>query len=155
MDHRCEWLCPFCNHRYKDKLETRHHLIQQHGDIADKGHVDMVLQVSSCLPEFLKASNCPFCDWDRILRKRLDASTGELTVPLSRFLRHLRRHLEEFALFVVPQPELEEVSSDDGSNAANANAYQDDDQSTQSTLSSFASLVSDSSSSAYYSCEGD
>lgn len=151
MEHRLEWLCPFCNLRYKDQSDTRKHLIQEHGDIADEHHVDMVLQVSSCLPEFLKASDCPFCDWDRILRSRLDASADNLVVPSRRFMQHLRRHLEDFALFVVPEPELEEVASDDGSNAA----YQDDDHSILSTVSSFASLVSDSASSAYYSCEGD
>jgi hypothetical protein len=53
-------------------------------------------------------------------------------------MKHLGRHLEEIALFVVPQPEEGQVDSEDnGSNAVHA--AQDEDSATNATLSSFNS----------------
>jgi len=53
-------------------------------------------------------------------------------------MKHLGRHLEEIALFVVPQPDEDQVDSDDiGSNAVHAG--QGEDSATISTLSSFDS----------------
>jgi hypothetical protein len=64
----------------------------------------------------------------------------DLTVPSRRFMRHLGRHLEEIALFVVPQPEEDQSDTEDiGSNAVHA--AQGEDSATNSTLSSFNSNI--------------
>lgn len=139
MDHRREWFCPHCNLVYHDKLKARMHIIQ-HYDNSDGHHqADLLLQTSSRLPEHLSADDCPFCDWSATLRKRNIASKEyDLTVPSRRFMKHLGRHLEEIALFVVPQPEEDQVDSDDiGSNAVHA--AQGEDSATNSTLSTFNS----------------
>ena len=53
-------------------------------------------------------------------------------------MKHLGRHLEEIALFVVPQPEEDQIGSDDiGSNAVHA--AQGENGATNSTLSTFNS----------------
>ena len=139
MDHRREWFCPLCNLVYHDKLKARMHIIQHYGNPDDQNQVDLLLQTSSRLPEHLSAGDCPFCDWSTILRKRnITSKEHDLTVPSRRFMKHLGRHLEEIALFVVPQPEEYQVDSDDiGSNAVHA--AQGEDSATNSTLSSFNS----------------
>lgn len=139
MDHRREWFCPHCNLVYHDKLKARMHIIQ-HYDNSDGHHqADLLLQTSSRLPEYLSADDCPFCDWSATLRKRNIASKEfDLKVPSRRFMKHLGRHLEEIALFVVPQPEEDQFDSDNvGSNAVHA--AQGEESATNSTLSSFNS----------------
>jgi hypothetical protein len=105
-------------------------------------NLETLLRTSSHPSEFLLASECPFCDWNTVLRRRNPAPEGtELSVPSIRFLKHLGKHLEELALFVVPQPEQDDESSDQlGSNAVHA--AEADDGTTMSALSSFGSKVS-------------
>ena len=76
------------------------------------------------------------------MQKRNVTSTEHgLTVPSRRFMKHLGRHLEEIALFVVPQPEEDEADSEDnGSNAVHA--AKGENSATNSTLSSFDSIRS-------------
>lgn len=139
MDHRREWVCPFCNFACQNEPKAKMHIMHHHGDLAEHHEIDMLLQTSSRLPENLSADDCPFCDWGTTLRKRNATSNDQdLAVPSRRFMKHLGRHLEEIALFVVPQPEEHQKDSDDiGSNAVHA--AQDEDSATVSALSSFAS----------------
>lgn len=59
-------------------------------------------------------------------------------IPSKRFMKHLGRHLEEIALFVVPQPEDDKHDpEDDGSNAVHA--AHDVNSDIASTLTSFKS----------------
>ena len=73
------------------------------------------------------------------MRKRnVTSKEHDPAVPSRRFMKHLGRHLEEIALFVVPQPEEDEIDLGDiGSNSVHA--AQDEDIATNSTLSSFNS----------------
>lgn len=138
IDHRREWFCPTCDLVYHDKVEARTHITQHYGNSNDHQQLDLLLQTSSRLPEHLSADDCPFCDWSATLRKRnITPKDHNLTVPSRRFMKHLGRHLEEIALFIVPQPEEDGVDSGDiGSNAVHAAR---DEDATNSTLSSFTS----------------
>jgi hypothetical protein len=117
------------------------HIIQHH-DNSDDQHVDLLLQTSSRLPEYLSADDCPFCDWSTTLRKRnVTPKEQDLTVPTRRFMKHLGKHLEELALFVVPQPdEDDEDLNDIGSNKVHVSDIDGNDS--VSTLSSFRSALS-------------
>jgi hypothetical protein len=117
-------------------------LMRSHCDMVGPHNLESLLRTSSHPSEFLLASECPFCDWNAVLRKRNPAPEGtELSVPSNRFLKHLGKHLEELALFVVPQPEQDDEDSDQlGSNAVHAAEV--DDGTTMSALSSFGSKVS-------------
>jgi hypothetical protein len=76
-----------------------------------------------------RQTNARSCDWGVTLRKRnRTPKEDDLTVPSRRFMKHLGRHLEEIALFVVPQP---------ASNAVQA--VLDEDSVIVSTPSSFKS----------------
>jgi hypothetical protein len=137
MHHRREWCCPLCDFLCHEEEKARTHLIRQHHELTKHHEIDMLLQTISRLPEHLQADDCPFCDWGTILQER-NTTSGEhdLAVPSRRFMRHVGKHLEEIALFVVPQPEEDETSSDDiGSNAVHA--ARNEDSATMSTLSSF------------------
>jgi hypothetical protein len=141
MDHRREWFCPMCHLVYHDKLKAKMH-IKQHYDNSDDHHVDLLLQTSSRLPEYLSVDDCPFCDWSTTLRKRnVTPKEQDLTVPTRRFMKHLGKHLEEFALFVVPQPDEDDENLNDiGSNEVHASDAGGNDS--VSTLSSFRSALS-------------
>lgn len=141
IDHRRQWICPVCHLECSDKLKTSMHLSKRHAELAKHTEVDMILQTSSRPPEYLSADDCPFCDWSTALRKRDPASSEHnLTVPSRRFMKHLGRHLEEIALFVVPQPEEDQQDLGDvGSNAVHAT--QDGKSNIASTLSSFNSAT--------------
>jgi hypothetical protein len=130
-----------CHLVYHNKLKAKMH-IMQHYDNSDNHHIDLILQTSSRLPEFLSADDCPFCDWSTTLRKRnVTPKEQDLTVPTRRFMKHLGRHLEELALFVVPQPEEDDEGSNDvGSNEVHFSDIDGNDS--VSTLSSFRSALS-------------
>jgi hypothetical protein len=142
MEHRRKWSCPLCSTPCKEEVATEAHLMQSHSDMVGPHNLESLLRTSSHPSEFLLASECPFCDWNAVLRRRNPGPEGtELSVPSNRFLKHLGKHLEELALFVVPQPEQDDESSDQlGSNAVHA--AEADDGTTMSALSSFGSKVS-------------
>lgn len=139
MEHRRKWSCPLCSASCKEESTTQAHLIQCHGDVVGPHSLKTLLKTSSHPAEFLLASDCPFCDWNAILRRRNCASEGtQMSVPAKRFLKHLSKHLEEITLFVVPQPEQDDEGLDQlGSNAVHA--AEADDDTAMSTLSSFGS----------------
>ena len=142
MDHRRECVCPICGLLCQDKPKTRAHLSHFHGDMIENTQVDALLQTSSRPPEHLKAADCPFCDWSLVLHKRnITPHAQDLVVPSRRFMKHLGRHLEDFALFVVPQPDEDDGDLNDvGSNEVHVNDINDNDS--VSTLSSFRSALS-------------
>jgi hypothetical protein len=142
MEHRRKWSCPLCSTSCKEEAATEAHLMRSHCDIVGPHNLESLLRISSHPSEFLLASECPFCDWNAALRKQNPAPEGtELSVPSNRFLKHLGKHLEELALFVIPQPEQDDEDSDQlGSDAVHA--AEADDGTTMSALSSFGSKVS-------------
>ena len=142
MNHRREWFCPLCDLVHHDKSKAKMHLMHHHGKLAEKHELETLLQTSSRPSENLPADDCPFCDWGMTLREHnRTPKEHDLTVPSRRFMRHLGRHLEEIALFVVPQPEEEQRSADDFASDV-AHSVLDEDSATASTLSSFRSQPS-------------
>ena len=139
MDHRREWICPVCDLQLHDKLKARMHLMHHHAELAEQQEIEMLLQTSSRPSEHLSAANCPFCDWGATLREQnRTPKEHDLMVPSRRFMKHLGRHLEEIALFVIPQPDEDQESS--GETASNAaQAVHAEDSVTISTVSSFKS----------------
>jgi len=146
MNHRREWFCPLCNVLQHDESKARMHMVHHHGESVGPHEIEMLLQTSSRPSEHLPADDCHFCDWGTTLRDRNNTPENhDLTVPSRRFMKHLGRHLEEIALFVIPQPEEEQRSVNDLASDA-AHAMLDGDSATASTLSSFQSQPSSSAS---------
>lgn len=82
------------------------------------------------------ATDCPLCDYDKILKQRRGASGSELglvgnsepiTLRLKTFRRHLGRHLEQLALFVLPRNELMETPQDLAESQASEKQPQDEE----------------------------
>jgi hypothetical protein len=140
MDHRREWFCLLCNLLHHDKTKAMLHLMHDHGQLAEH-QIDMLLRTSSRPSEHLPADDCPFCDWGIILRERNHTpQEHDLRIPSRRFMKHLGRHLEEIALFVVPQAEEERGCPGDDEIASNAvEAVLDEESEIASTPSSFKS----------------
>ena len=125
MDHRREWNCSLCALSCEDEPKARTHLITCHRGEVDQLQVDTLLKTSSRSPEYLHAADCPFCDWSLILQKRNTISHAQdLLVPSRRFMKHIGKHLEDLALFVVPQPdENDEDMKDIGSNEVHVSGF--------------------------------
>ena len=72
--------------------------------------------------EHIPASACPLCDYEAILKNRLDICSDQdpVTVKATTFRKHLGRHLEQLALFVLLKQEVKEQAEDTvSSDAAN------------------------------------
>lgn len=70
----------------------------------------------------IRASACPLCDYEAIVRRKLETGspTEPVTVGIQVFQNHLGRHLEQLALFVLPKREVTEQTDDAAkSDAAN------------------------------------
>ena len=64
--------------------------------------------------ERIPASACPLCDYETVLKNRLNICSDQdpVTVKASTFRNHLGRHLEQLALFVLPKQEFIEQAED-------------------------------------------
>jgi len=80
------------------------------------------------------ATECPLCDYNEILKQRRRFSGSDLAVTgnsdpialrLKTFRRHLGRHLEQLALFVLPKNELMEMPQDLAESQASEKQFQD------------------------------
>lgn len=140
--HRRLWSCQLCGLPCNDEAATKAHLLHSHEGAIEGMHVDMLVRASSNPLEAVPAKDCPFCDWDDTLRQKNTIADGhDPVVPAKRFMKHLGRHLEDFALFVFPQPETAEEKGygENGSNAVHAGGNDEDEHGTFSTMSSFQS----------------
>lgn len=94
--HRREWFCMFCPYTTGEQSLLIRHLDDGHTDIAKEQRQEMANQSRSST----SAQQCPLCTKPPISNS-------------SRFQQHLARHLQQLALFVLPQG-----ASDDEESAA-------------------------------------
>ncbi|XXG94204.1 hypothetical protein Hte_000457 [Hypoxylon texense] len=114
MDHMLQkhwrlWHCPFCYHPPFSSSECLHgHLRDSHLDTANEDQLRASAELSTSEHFRNSVSNCPLCQ-----------------EPLSSakdYKRHVGRHLEDIALFVLPR-----VFGDDASDAALDEGSQEND----------------------------
>lgn len=92
--HRREWFCTLCPYTSADECALLSHVEGQHADISKEQRQEMANQSK---PSTL-AQQCPLCT-----KPPINSS--------SRFQKHLARHLQQLALFVLPRIETDDEES--------------------------------------------
>ncbi|KAI1383486.1 uncharacterized protein F4822DRAFT_79220 [Hypoxylon trugodes] len=121
MDHILQkhwrlWHCAFCSHPPFNSSESfQGHLQNSHGEIASNDQLIASLELSTNQRPLDNPSNCPLCQEPM-------SSTNE-------YKRHVGRHLEDIALFVLPTPD--DDSGDE--NLEDLTSMDIDDSSTESS----------------------
>ncbi|KAH0559171.1 hypothetical protein GP486_004295 [Trichoglossum hirsutum] len=122
--HRQEWACSICAKVFTSEQEFEQHMKQQHSGAFLVGQLSAITARAARPVQRILASACPLCDYDAVLRRRLNASGSDLsasepiTVKTQSFRSHLGRHLEQLALFVLPRNEVTEMHDDNAHSIA-------------------------------------
>lgn len=130
IDHEMEkhwrsWFCCLCKFSSDQQSEVTMHLEQHHPETLSTEPTDTMTYMTSRPLDYLDASRCPLCDWDKSLASRNSVTT----VSCASFMGHLAQHLEQLALFAIPR-----VNSGEASGSLNSNhAANQDSQVSQST----------------------
>jgi hypothetical protein len=133
IDHEMEehwrsWFCCLCKFSSDQQSEVTMHLEQHHPETLSAEPTHTMTYMTSRPLDYLDASRCPLCDWDKSLASRSSVTT----VSCASFMGHLAQHLEQLALFAIPR-----VNSDEASGSLNSNhAANQDSQVSQSTENS-------------------
>ncbi|KAF8432857.1 ankyrin repeat-containing domain protein [Terfezia claveryi] len=122
--HRLKWFCGSCSSVLSSAKSFQEHMRQQHPNLlstSGSGELQALTDRAERPIQQILATECPLCDYDEILKQRRRLSGSELgmagnsepiTLRLKTFRRHLGRHLEQLALFVLPMNELMEMAQD-------------------------------------------
>jgi hypothetical protein len=130
IDHEMEkhwrsWFCCLCKFSSDQQSEVTMHLEQHHPETLSAELTHTITYMTSRPLDYLDASRCPLCDWDKSLASRSSVTT----VSCASFMGHLAQHLEQLALFAIPR-----VNSGEASGSLNSNhAANQDSQVSQST----------------------
>ncbi|KAI1874068.1 uncharacterized protein JN550_002647 [Neoarthrinium moseri] len=101
QNHWREWHCTFCVHEpFPSTTSLQNHLRFEHAKEVPKSDVKSATILCERLKAFDCDTKCPLC---HIL---LDS--------LKKYRHHVGQHLEDIALFVLPQVPAEDIISDDG-----------------------------------------
>lgn len=115
-EHRRQWVCGSCQSSFPSIDLFKDHMGTEHpGTFLDNQLAALATRSARPLHRIC-ASACPLCDYEAILRRKLNPSVdeGPITVPIRTFRNHLGRHLEQLALFVLPKQDLAEQDDDVG-----------------------------------------
>ena len=104
IDHEMEkhwrsWFCYLCKFSSDQQSEVKLHLERYHPETLGEELEDTMTYMTSCPLDYLDASRCPLCDWD----KSLASKSPITTVSRASFMGHLAQHLEQLALFAIPR----------------------------------------------------
>ncbi|KAI1743712.1 hypothetical protein F4680DRAFT_409163 [Xylaria scruposa] len=86
--HRRQWICQSCSRQYISKLEMTEHLRRVHNPSIRDRELTSLLEMSERPIDEAHVDNCPFC-YGFMSTKKL--------------LKHIAGHMEELALFSLPQ----------------------------------------------------
>ena len=104
--HRLEWSCRFCSHPpFKSETKFSAHMRNHHTHFSSSAHLPALIRASRQSVDRIPAAACPLCHWDATLRDLNThiASEETLVVTQEQFRKHLGRHMEQLALFALPQ----------------------------------------------------
>ncbi|KAK0704394.1 hypothetical protein B0H67DRAFT_557217 [Lasiosphaeris hirsuta] len=117
--HRKRWSCGICHTPRPNLAAMTDHLRTAHPDQVPEHQAEVVACRFSRPLAYIDAADCPLCDYPDVLRRRGGYTDQEIRrIPNDKFGRHLGRHLEQLALFVLPFSDLagdeHEASDADG-----------------------------------------
>ncbi len=86
--HRRQWICQPCSRQYLSKSEMTEHLRRVHNPSIKDRELTSLLEMSERPIDEAHVDNCPFCHGSMSTKRLLD---------------HMAGHMEELALFSLPQ----------------------------------------------------
>ncbi|KAK0742061.1 hypothetical protein B0T21DRAFT_306459 [Apiosordaria backusii] len=113
--HRKKWLCGLCQASLSSFGRMKDHIRVAHTDVRSDQISDLAHKFGRPVT-FFDASECPLCDYSNILHQRGLTEDEIRHRPAEKFGLHLARHLEQLALFVLPNTDL--IDEDDGLSGA-------------------------------------
>jgi len=119
IDHEMEkhfrsWLCYLCKFSSDKQSEVTLHLERHHPETLS-GELQHIMTYMTSRPlDYLDASRCKLCDWD----KSLSSKDSNTTVSRASFMGHSSHHLEQLALFAIPRIDPGEISGSLGTKRA-------------------------------------
>lgn len=137
-----------CTETCQSKTDMEVHLHQKHSDLLQPHQITTIAEMLGRPLEKINASDCPFCDYEALLARRGMSMSSKSLIP-EEFGRHVGRHLEQLALFVLPLQDLDaeendtEGIADDGSESESGwdEKSKDEDVSSPSEVSITELLV--------------
>ncbi|KAH0545417.1 hypothetical protein FGG08_000558 [Glutinoglossum americanum] len=121
--HRRDWCCSICETRFHSAGAFENHMRQLHSASFVESQLSAIISLGETPVDKILATDCPFCDdWDTVLKGRMaltdpEISTERLVVTPEQFRRHVGRHMEQLALFVLPRNYYDDEGMDFGSDA--------------------------------------
>ncbi len=119
--HRLEWSCRFCSHPpFSSETKFSTHMRTRHTHFSSSAHLPALIRASRQSVDRISAAACPLCHWDAKLRDLNTHMASEKTLVVTReqFRKHLGRHMEQLALFALPQSYKYEEENGDSNDAA-------------------------------------
>ncbi len=119
--HRLEWSCRFCSHPpFSSETRFSTHMRTRHTHFSSSAHLPALIRASRQSVDRISAAACPLCHWDATLRDLNThmASEKSLVVTREQFRKHLGRHMEQLALFALPQSYKYEDENGNSNDAA-------------------------------------
>lgn len=114
-----------CSSQHVDMAAMADHLRSAHPGDVPPHQTEAVAHRFGAPLAYVDAVDCPLCDYPDVLRRRGYTEDQIRRIPNSKFGRHLGRHLEQLALFVLPyddlvdyENELSDASAGDSSSEA-------------------------------------
>ncbi|KAK3364662.1 ankyrin repeat-containing domain protein [Lasiosphaeria hispida] len=127
--HRKRWSCGICRSPWPNLAAMADHLRTAHPDQVPEHQAEAVAHRFGRPLAHIDAADCPLCDYPNVLRHRGGYTDQEIRqVPNEKFGRHLGRHLEQLALFVLPYNDLaddEHEASDTGGGGEDSGSDRD------------------------------
>jgi hypothetical protein len=114
--HCLESICKLCPNTFSARKALEKHIEQQHAGIVSDSQISALVAQAGKTVQRIPASSCPLCDYDGVLRRRLnivgvaDQGSAPILLKPRAFQAHLGRHLEQLALFVLPKSELMKIA---------------------------------------------
>ncbi|KAK3933560.1 ankyrin repeat-containing domain protein [Diplogelasinospora grovesii] len=108
--HRKRWSCEMCDEICHSLRKMEAHLRERHSERVQPGQVVALAQRLGRPLEKVGAASCPLCDYKAVIERRtgsINASDQPPELTPKAFGKHVARHLEQLALFVLPWQDLD------------------------------------------------
>ena len=124
--HLIEWCCELCQSVHTSASSINAHILKAHADIP-KTQLQALIDRCTRSIEQVPISACPLCDYAIAIRRKGKTVPDNGKVSARTFARHLSRHLEQLALFVLPRGALVENEDQEDDTQSSSSEEPEDD----------------------------
>ena len=112
--YRRQWVYNICGSTFQSVDSVRVHIIKEHQGTFLPSQLSTPIARCSRALQRIPTSECPFCNYEAMVKRKMNwmVYSEPVTIPIHAFRNHLGHHLEQLALFVLPQKAM--VKRDEG-----------------------------------------